>query len=252
MTQRGAPGKDGEEGIRLAKRVAALAGVSRREAELLIENGAVRVDGRVVEVPAHRVRDDQKVEVQPGARPTVVEAVTLLLHKPAGIAFDAPLAKLLDIARHSDSDRSQKPPLQRHLANQHCFTPLETGASGLLVFTQELRVERKLVEDAGVIENEVMVDVAGTVEPRALHRLNQSPVVDGRAMLPAKVSIGRQADGVTGLRFAVKGSWPGQIAQMCDGVDLRILSMKRIRVGRLPLAGLAPGEWRFMAPDERV
>ena len=63
-----------DEGIRLAKRVAALAGVSRREAELLIENGAVRVDGRVVEVPAQRVRDAQQVDIQPGARPSVVEA----------------------------------------------------------------------------------------------------------------------------------------------------------------------------------
>lgn len=241
-----------EEGIRLAKRVAALSGLSRREAELLIENGAVRVDGRVVEVPAHRVRDAQQVEIAAGARPTVVEAVTLLLHKPAGIAFDAPLPKLLAIARHSENDRSQRPALQRHLANQQCFTPLEAGASGLLVFTQELRVERKLVEDAGLIENEVMVDIAGPVDARALHRLNQSPVIDGRAMLPAKVSVNREADGVTGLRFAIKGSWPGQIAQMCDGVDLRILAMKRIRVGRLVLAGLAPGEWRFMAPAERV
>lgn len=241
-----------DEGIRLAKRVAALAGVSRREAELLIENGAVRVDGRVVEVPAQRVRDAQQVDIQPGARPSVVEAVTLLLHKPAGIAFDAPLPKLLVMAQHSESDRSQRPPLQRHFANQQCFTPLEAGASGLLVFTQELRVERKLVEDAALIENEVMVDVAGTVDPRALQRLNQSPVIDGRAMLPSKVSINRQAEGVTGLRFAVRGSWPGQIAQMCDSVDLRILAMKRIRVGRLALAGLAPGEWRFMAPNERV
>ncbi|MDM0038436.1 RNA pseudouridine synthase [Variovorax sp. J22G21] len=243
---------DEAEGIRLAKRVAALAGCSRREAELLIESGAVRVDGRVVEVPAHRVRDAQQVEIETGARPGAVEPVTLLLHKPAGIAFNAPLPKLLVMAQHSESERSQRPPLQRHFAGQHCFTPLETGASGLLVFTQELRVERKLVEDAGLIENEVMVDVAGPVDPRALHRLNQSPVIDGRAMLPAKVSIGREADGVTGLRFAVKGSWPGQIAQMCDMAGLRIVAMKRIRVGRLPLAGLAPGEWRFMAPNERV
>jgi 23S rRNA pseudouridine2604 synthase len=67
------------------------------------------------------------------------------------------------------------------------------------------------------------------------------------------VSIGRQSeDGErTGLRFAIKGSWPGQIAQMCDSVDLRILAMKRIRVGRVPLAGLAPGQWRYLLPHER-
>ncbi len=241
-----------EEGIRLAKRVATQAGVSRREAELLIEGGAVRVDGRVVEVPARRVQDAQQIEIAAGAQPQAVEAVTLLLHKPAGVAFDAPLPRLLVMARHSESDRSRRPPLQRHFAHQQCFTPLETGATGLLVFTQEARVERKLVEDAGVIENEVMVDVAGPVAPAMLQQLNRSPVIDGRAMVPAKVSIGREADGVTGLRFAVKGSWQGQIAQMCDQAGLRILAMRRIRVGRLTLSGLAPGEWRFMAPNERV
>lgn len=45
----------GDEGIRLAKRVAADTGCSRREAELLIENGAVRVDGKRIEVPESRV-----------------------------------------------------------------------------------------------------------------------------------------------------------------------------------------------------
>jgi len=252
MTKRADAVQDEEEGIRLAKRVAAMANVSRREAELLIENGAVRVDGHVVEVPARRVRDAQQVEIATGARPVAIEPVTLLLHKPPGIAFDAPLEKLLIASKHSESDRSQRPPLQRHFAGQQCFTPLESGASGLIVFTQEPRVQRKLVEDAALIENEVMVDVAGLVDGAALHRLNQSPVIDGRAMLPAKVSIGRQAETRTGLRFAVKGSWPGQIAQMCDMAGLRILQMKRIRVGRLPLAGLEVGELRFMAPGERV
>ena len=243
------------EGIRLAKEVAARRDCSRREAELLIENGAVRVDGRVVEVPGARVRADQRIEIDLAARPEPVQAVTLLLHKPPGIAFDAPVGRLVLPERRGDADGDgfRRPTLQRHFVGQRCLTPLETGAGGLIAFTQDPRIERKLVEDAGLIENEVMVDVAGAVDPRALHRLNQSPVVDGRAMLPARVSIGRQSeDGErTGLRFAIKGSWPGQIAQMCDSVDLRILAMKRIRIGRVPLAGLAPGQWRYLLPHER-
>jgi 23S rRNA pseudouridine2604 synthase len=241
----------GDEGIRLAKRVAADMNCSRREAELLIENGSVRVDGAVVEVPQARVTPQQRVEVATGAKPEPVQVVTLLLNKPAGMAFDAPIAKLLMPAHRSEDDTSQRPTLQRHFANQHCFTPLETGASGLIVFTQDPRIERKLVEDAGLMEYEVMVDVQGEVGPQALHRLNQSPVVDGRAMLPAKVSVNRQNEGVTGLRFAMKGAWPGQIAQMCDSVDLRIVAMKRLRVGRVSLAGLAPGEWRYLLPHEK-
>ena len=77
-----------EEGIRLAKRVAALAGCSRREAELLIENGAVRVDGVPALLPQSRVQDHQKVEIEPGAKPEPVLPVTLLLHKPAGMPTD--------------------------------------------------------------------------------------------------------------------------------------------------------------------
>ena len=230
-----------EEGIRLAKRVAAIAGCSRREAELLIENGAVRVDGVPALLPQSRVHDRQKVEIEPGAKPEPVVPVTLLLHKPAGMPTEN-AQRLLVAANHHEPEREGMRFLPAHTKGQRCMTPLETGASGLVVFTREWRIERKLQEDAGVIEHEVMVDVAGTVAAEVLARLERSP---------ARVSIGRQSDAQTGLRFALKGARPGQIAEICDRVDLRILAMRRIRIGRVPLAGLAPGQWRYLQPDER-
>jgi 23S rRNA pseudouridine2604 synthase len=232
---------DNEEGIRLAKRVAALAGCSRREAELLIENGAVRVDGEPALLPQARVRPHQQVEIEAGAKPEPVVPVTLLLHKPAGMPTDN-THRLLVPANHHEPERAGLRFLPRHAAGQRCMTPLETGASGLVVFTQEWRVERKLQEDAGVMEHEVMVDVAGPVGPEALARLERSP---------ARVSIGQQAEGHTGLRFALKGARPGQIAHLCDDAGLRILAMKRIRIGRVPLAGLLAGQWRYLLPSER-
>lgn len=240
-----------QDGIRLAKRVAAQAVCSRREAELLIENGAVKVDGHRVEVPQARVRPEQDVVIATGAKPEPVQAVTLLLHKPPRMAFDASIDKLIIPAKRSELDDSRRPTLQRHFIDQRCLTPLEAGASGLIVFTQDPRIERKLREDAGLMENELTVDVKGTVSPEALHKLNESPVIDGRAMLPCKVSIGRQSERTTGLRFAMKGAWQGQVAQMCDAAQLTIVSMKRIRVGRVPLAGLEPGEWRYLLPHEK-
>jgi 23S rRNA pseudouridine2604 synthase len=65
------------------------------------------------------------------------------------------------------------------------------------------------------------------------------------------VSIGRQSDEQTGLRFALKGALPGQIAHICDLAGLRIVAMRRLRIGRVPLAGLQPGQWRYLAPHER-
>lgn len=232
---------EADEGIRLAKRVAALAACSRREAELLIENGAVRVDGVPALLPQSRVRADQQVEIEAGAKPQPVVPVTLLLHKPAGMTTDN-AHRLLLPANHHDPERAGLRFLPRHVAAQRCMTPLETGASGLVVFTQEWRIERKLQEDAGVMEHEVMVDVAGPVGPETLARLERSP---------ARVSIGQQAEGHTGLRFALKGARPGQIARICDDAGLQIIAMKRIRIGRVPLAGLLANQWRYLTPNER-
>jgi 23S rRNA pseudouridine2604 synthase len=241
------------EPIRLAKRVAELKGCSRREAEQYIEGGWVQVDGRTVEEPQFRVAD-QAIEIDPHASLEPAVAVTLLLNKPPGHeAGPGPRAavQLLDLPHHSPADRSGIRPLKRHFAQQACVTPLETGASGLVVFTQDWRIQRKLVEDAALVEHEVMVDVSGTVSPEALQRLNRSPVVDGRAMLAAKVSISRQSGDVTGLRFAIKGVWPGQIAQMCEAQRLEVRAMKRLRVGRVALSGLEPGQWRYLLAHEK-
>jgi len=230
-----------DEGVRLAKRVAAMAQVSRREAELLIENGAVRVDGVPALLPQSRVQANQQVEIAAGARPEPIVPVTLVLYKPAGMPTDN-AHQLLVPANHHDPEREGQRFLPAHVRGQRCMTPLETGASGLVAYTQEFRIERKLQEDAGILEHEVMVDVAGPIGPEILARLERSP---------ARVSIGRQSDDQTGLRFALKGARPGQIANICDTVGLRILAMRRLRIGRVPLAGLQPGQWRYLAPHER-
>lgn len=237
------------EAVRLAKRVAELKGCSRREAELLIEGGWVRVAGQVVETPQFRVHDEP-VEVDAKASPTPIAPVTLVLHKPAGVRAASDGELLAEAARFA-GDRSGLRRLQRHFSGLECVTPLEDAASGLLVFTQDGRVRRKLVEDAALLEHEVMVDVQGQVTPEQLQQLNQPPVVDGRAMLAARVSVSRQQPDLTGLRFALKGYWPGQIATMCAAAGLTVTAIRRIRIGRLPMAGLPAGQWRYLLPYER-
>lgn len=226
------------DGVRLAKRVAALAGCSRRDAELLIDNGVVRVDGTVALAPQMRVLPTQRVEIEKNARPTPVPPVTVVLHKPAGVDIDpaAPLAG----ARRSDTDRSGLRPLPRHLLDLRCVAPLGRRDSGLVVFTQVQGIERKLVEDAGILEHELQVEVQGDVMPEAL-----------QGMRPARVSVGSQREGRTVLRVAIKGPQPGQVSAMCERAGLQVLGVRRIRLGRVPLAGMAPGEWRYLHPDER-
>ena len=237
------------EPVRLAKRVAELRVCSRREAEQYITGGWVRVDGVVVEEPQFRVAD-QRVEIDPQADLTQTEPVTLLLHKPPGydaLNGDKPAAQLLGAATLWAEDASGIRPLKKHFAQlTHCV-PLETDASGLVVFTQDWRVARKLTEDAATLEHEVIVEVAGELAPNGLKRLNRGIPYQGRT--PPAIKVSWQSE--TRLRVALKGAQPGQITHLCEAVGLKVLSMKRLRLGRVPLGKLPPGQWRYLRADER-
>ena len=230
------------EPIRLAKRLAEMLPCSRREAEQYIEGGWVTVDGVVVEEPQFRVLH-QKIELSKDASLLAPTAVTLLLHKPAGYEAD------LKQATHSPDDRSNITLLKKHVSAE-LVTQLALPASGLVVFTDDWRVARKLVEDAATLEHEVVVEVEGHIKPGGLERLNRVDhgfTFNGKLLSPAKVSWQSEAR----LRFALKGEQPGQIAYFCESVGLTIKGMKRLRIGRVAMSGLPVGQWRYLLPVER-
>ena len=248
------------EPVRLAKRLAEMLACSRREAEQYIEGGFVTVNGVVVEEPQARVQN-QAIVLLPGASLLALTPVTLLLHKPAGYesrdaanaSGDAGIqtaAQLLTAANHSPQDRSGIRPLKKHFSSAELLTPLATAASGLVVFSGDWRVARKLREDARLLEHEVVVEVSGEIRPGGLERLNRIDhgfTYRGALLPPAKVSWQSEKR----LRFALKGEMPGQIAYLCESVGLEIEAMKRLRVGRMPLSQLQPGQWRYLMPYER-
>ena len=240
------------EGIRLAKRVAEQVSCSRAEAERYIAGGGVSVDGVVVENPATRVTPGQTVVLLPGASAEEAPPVTILLHKPSGMnagvgsrganALDCLTQETLMAGMHG-APRF----LKRHLARLTLTTPLETDASGLLVYTQDFRVARKLVDDGDRVEHEFVVDVAGAIQEGGLELLNHGLKFSGKPINPMKVSW--QSEGR--LRFAAKGMRPGQIEHMCAAVGLEVTDIKRLRVGRISMGALPAGQWRYLAEYER-
>ena len=261
------------EGERLSKRVMALKGCSRKEAEQYIEGGWVLVDGVVVEDPPFRVLQ-QTVTLHPDATLLNAADVTLILHKPPGwldgvddeededdTAAAArsrqrpppiPNARsLLTVANRYSNDQSGLRALKRHFVNLEADVPLETGASGLVVFTQDWRTTRKLSEDLGSMEHEFIVDVAGAVQPEQLQKIARA-LHDERTPLPqVKCSVNSSSPTLSKLRFAVKGAHPGLIAYLCGKAGLEIEAMRRIRLGRLALTDLPLGQWRFLSPYEQ-
>lgn len=225
-----------EEAIRLAKRVADVAECSRADAERYIAGGWVSVDGVVAEDPATRVTPGQQVIMLPGAMPVEPDPVTILMHKPAGMELDAALALIGADNQELEHGRG-KPFLRRHLFKTAPATPLETMASGLVVFTQDWRVMRKLVDDAPRNETEYVVEVEGQIAANGLDKL-------GRMF---KASWQNE----TRLRIAGKNIQRGQIERLCADVGLTVRTLRRLRIGRISMGPLPSGGWRFLRDVER-
>lgn len=239
--------------IRLSKRVAELRACSRREAERLIAGGWVRVNGVVIEEPQFRVADEA-VEVDAQADIKLTNPVTLLLNKPVGAwiehgdSQDGPAAKpCLRADTLWDEDRSGLRPLKLHFVELTACAPLETQAGGLVVYTQDWRIARKLTEDAATLEHEIIVEIAGDLSADGLARLNRGIAFQGRTPGAVKVSWQNESR----LRIALKGARLGQVEHLCAAVGVRVVSMKRIRLGGVPLGRVPAGQWRYLRLGER-
>jgi 23S rRNA pseudouridine2604 synthase len=238
--------------IRLAKRVAEMIPCSRSEAEQYIAGGWITVDGVLVEEPAARVADEQDVVIHPDATLLEVLPVTILLHKPAGynagVGTEGEAAtSLLSAETLQPADHGKQRFLRRHLSKLTLCSPLDTMASGLVVYTQDFRIARKLVDEGKSVEQEIIVEVSGDIRDGGLALLNHGLPFNGKPIPPMKVSWQNE----TRLRFALKDAKPGQIAHMCRMVNLTVVSMKRIRIGRMPMSSLPAGQWRYLHDYER-
>lgn len=237
------------DSIRLAKQLAILVPCSRSEAVKYIEAGFVTVDGQVVEEPGFRVQSEQRIELMPDAKLAATEAVTIMLHKPAGFDIEAnteAVYKLITPENQATDDRSGIRFIKSHHKGLLLTDTLGIQSSGLVVLTQDWRIARKLITDAEKVEQEFVVEIAGEILPETIEQLNQGIQTSGK-LLPVKVS--KQSE--NRLRFAVKGNQRIQIASMCEKAGLKVVAMKRIRIGRIPLASLQAGQWRYLLGYEK-
>lgn len=231
--------------MRLDKRVAELRGCSRADAQAYIEGGWVTVDGVVVERCQTQVLAE-RIVVDVEASLDAVEAATLLLHKPERLPLEH-AATQVTLAMRAPDDASGVRPVARHLQRLTPLMPLDDDASGLVVLSQDGRVWRRLTEDYASIEQEFVVEVSGEIIPYGLAKLAVGLRYRGRILQPAKVSWQNEVR----LRFAIKDVQPGQLRHMCAEVGLRVVSIRRIRIGRIGLNRMPVGQWRYVPAGER-
>lgn len=244
------------EPIRLSKRMSELGLCSRREADEWIERGWVRVDGAIVSELGSKVLPHQRITVERQAAAQQARRVTILINKPVGYvsgqAEDGykPAMVLVSAETRWKNDAA---PTQFHPSQLRSLVPagrLDIDSVGLLVLTQDGRIAKQLIGEDTSIEKEYLVRVQytkpGKLPDASLRLLNHGLSLDGKKLLPAKVRWQNEDQ----LSFVLREGKKRQIRRMCEAVGLKVLGLKRVRIGRVMLGDLPTGQWRYLGPDE--
>jgi len=226
---------------------------SRREADGYIEQGWVLVDGRPVTELGVRCHPQAEITLKKEGQARQLSLMTFLLHKPIGYVSGQaengykPASILLDGPTQWTGDRSGVRFAMSQLKGLAPAGRLDIDSQGLLVLTQDGRVARQLIGENSNVEKEYLVRVSGGLDERDLALLNHGLELDGKPLKPAKVSWQNEDQ----LRFVLREGKYRQIRRMCEMVGLRVEGLKRVRIGRIPLGDIPPGEWRFLLPFEK-
>ncbi|MBO0859133.1 MAG: rRNA pseudouridine synthase [Chloracidobacterium sp.] len=239
-----------DELMRLSKLMSQRGICSRREADALIEQGLVSVNGVVIDRLGAKVAPDAEITLAPQAADRQKKLITIILNKPVGYVSSqpesgyTPAIKLITIANQFGKRNIRLAP--EHLKGLAVAGRLDIDSQGLLLFTQDGRLAKKIIGEEGSVEKEYIVRVQGDLPDDKLQSLRGGLQLDGRPLKPAQVEwINRDQ-----LRFVLREGRKRQIRRMCDLVGLKVAGLKRVRIGNIKLGDLPEGKWRFLEPDE--
>jgi len=203
----------------------------------------VRVGGRVVRIPQRRIdpRHDRLsvdgIALRGGAR-----RIVLVMHKPVGYIT-------------SRTDPAGRATVYDLLGDQAWVFPvgrLDRDTSGLLVLTNDHRLGQRLTDPEHRVRKTYHARVRGLPEDAALRVLREgTPLGDGSLTRPAEVRrLGVARGGSSWLEIVLTEGKNRQVRRMCAAVGHEVEELVRVRIGRLCLGNLAPGEWRRLDRDE--
>ena len=224
---------------------------SRREADEYITRGLVRVDGVIIDQLGTKVSPDVRITLESEALKAQKNLVTIILNKPIGYVSGQPEPGYEPAIRlvNDRNQHGQQRALQHgDLKGIAVVGRLDIESQGLLIFTQDGRLAKKVIGENSDIEKEYLVRVEGKLSEQNLRLLNYGLELDGEKLRRAQVNWVNDDQ----LRFALKEGKKRQIRRMCELVGLEVKGLKRVRIGRLVLGDLPEGRWKFMDKNDEI
>lgn len=240
---------DGDEPVRLNKWMGQSGLCSRREADALIADGLVSIDGAVVTDAGRKIEPGQTLTLADRATTTLAAGITILLHKPVGYVSGQPEpGKIPAVRLLTEAARLGEGAVPAADASLPPIGRLDEDSRGLLLLSSDGVVAKAVIGPESELDKEYLVRVVGDVTEQKLKMLRYGLRLDGRQLKPARVSRMEPHR----LKFILREGRNRQIRRMCEMVGLEVVDLFRIRIGPVRLDGIAEGRWRMATPEERT
>ncbi len=228
--------------IRLNKFLSQAGIASRREADRLIQEGRIQVNGNPVLDLGHKIdpeRDVVWVDGKKVKRPG--KLVYVILNKPAGY---------LVTLRDPFQRRTIRELLPPDLGRLFPVGRLDRESKGLLLLTNDGELAFRLSHPRYEIKKVYLARVRGKPDKESLSRLEQGILLDGKRTAPAKVTLLRPGPESSLLRIEIHEGRKREVRRMGEAIGHPVLELERVEYGGLTLRGLKSGQWRLLRPWE--
>ncbi len=223
-----------QPGVRLNKYMAESGYCSRREADRLIEEGRVKIDGRVGAL-GDRVLPGMAVTVDGKPLSGEGEKVYILLNKPRGIVCTADPREPMNVVDYVG-----------HPVRIFPVGRLDKDSEGLLLLTSDGEIVNRLLRAAGGHEKEYEVTIDRPVTAEFAKKMMAGVPILDTVTLPCKL----RRTGERSFNIVLVQGLNRQIRRMCEALGANVTHLRRVRIMNLRLGRLQPGQWRELTRDE--
>jgi 23S rRNA pseudouridine2604 synthase len=223
-----------DSSISLNKFLSATGLCSRREADRWIEAGRVKINSQVAK-RGNRVHEGDQVLLDNKPLQQKAELVYIALHKPPGITCTTDRqdpTNIIDFVQHPQRIF----PIGR----------LDKPSTGLILLTNDGDIVNKILREENEHDKEYIVSVNRPISHEFIHKMQAGVPILDTITKPCKVEkIGKQV-----FRITLTQGLNRQIRRMCEALDYKVITLKRVRIMNIRLGKLPVGTWRALTKKE--
>ncbi len=238
--------RDDQGGIRLQKVLAAAGLASRRACEIMISEGRVEVNGKLVLEQGLRVDPERDVVRVDGSRiPPPRRHLYLVLNKPRGVVstMDDPEGR----RNLNDLLEGKRPGKQNRLFH---VGRLDTETDGLIILTNDGDFAHKLAHPSFEVPKTYLAEVAGQMHPATVKRLREGIVLDDGPVRPSSVKLVSTAEDRSLVKLTLHEGRNHIVRRTMEAVGHPVRKLSRTGIGPVRLGNLKSGDLRDLTRDE--